>query len=115
MIKYHINQKGEKTGELVSVNELISNAEDILDFLAEVSFNGCSKMIINSHLLHPDFFDLKTRIAGEILQKFSNYRMKLAIVGDFTGIESKSLRDFIRESNKYGIIKFVSTVEEALI
>lgn len=58
--------------------------------------------------------DLKSGFAGEILQKFSNYRMKLAIIGDFSEIKSKSLRDFIRESNNRRTISFVSSIEEAL-
>ena len=53
-------------------------------------------------------------MAGEILQKFSNYRMRLVIVGDFSALESKSLRDFIYESNKGKLVGFVSTAEEAL-
>lgn len=53
-------------------------------------------------------------MAGEILQKFSNYRVRLAIVGDFTSYSGKSIRDFIYESNKKGQINFVSTTEEAL-
>lgn len=53
-------------------------------------------------------------MAGEILQKFSTYNHKLAIVGDFSGIESKSLRDFIRESNRTGRILFVDNREDAL-
>jgi hypothetical protein len=54
-------------------------------------------------------------MAGEILQKFSNYRMRLAIVGDFSEYKSKSLRDFIRESNRTGTINFVGTIDEALL
>jgi len=64
--------------------------------------------------LHRDFFDLKTGLAGEILQKFSNYRVKLAIVGDFEEVKSKSLRDFIRESNRGRTVNFVNSVEEAV-
>jgi hypothetical protein len=40
--------------------------------------------------------------------------MKLAIIGDFTDIKSKSLRQFIGESNRWGIISFVGSLEEAL-
>ncbi|MFZ2340826.1 MAG: DUF4180 domain-containing protein [Bacteroidales bacterium] len=65
--------------------------------------------------MNKDFFDLKTKIAGDILQKFSNYRMKLAIIGDFSAIKSKSLRDFIRESNNAGTINFVGSMEEAMV
>jgi hypothetical protein len=64
--------------------------------------------------IHPDFFDLKTKIAGEILQKFSTYRVRLVIVGNFLNYESKSLKDFIFESNKGKAVNFLSTLEEAL-
>jgi hypothetical protein len=40
--------------------------------------------------------------------------MSLGIVGDFSLYQSKSLRDFIYESNKSNRIVFVSTLEEAL-
>lgn len=92
----------------------IINLEDVLDLMAEARYNDSGSLIIHEKDLGPDFFDLKTGVAGEILQKFSNYRMKLAIVGNFSDVKSKSLRDFIRESNRTGIISFVSDVEEAL-
>jgi hypothetical protein len=82
--------------------------------MAEARLNDSGRMIIHDKSLHPDFFDLKTRVAGEILQKFSNYRMRLAIVGNFSGFTSKSLRDFMRESNNRGIICFVDSLDEAL-
>ena len=88
--------------------------DDILDLMAEARYNDSGCMIIHAEDLGNEFFDLKTGIAGEILQKFSNYRMKLSIVGDFSRVKSKSLKDFIRESNRTGIITFVSTLEEAL-
>ena len=59
-----------------------------------------------------DFFDLKNGIAGEILQKFSNYRVSLIIVGDFSKYASKSLNDFIYESNKGRHINFVASTTE---
>ncbi|WP_245598686.1 DUF4180 domain-containing protein [Sporocytophaga myxococcoides] len=61
------------------------------------------------------FFDLSSGLAGEILQKFSNYRIKLAIIGDFTAYPSKSLKDFMYESNKLGNINFVNSREDAQI
>jgi hypothetical protein len=49
-----------------------------------------------------------------VLQKFSTYRQKLAIVGDFSTYSSKNLRDFIKESNKMNQIIFVKTIPEAI-
>ncbi|QRX65011.1 DUF4180 domain-containing protein [Dysgonomonadaceae bacterium zrk40] len=60
-----------------------------------------------------DFFDLKSGIAGEILQMFSNYRTRLAIVGDFSKFSRKSMKDLIFESNNGGNINFVSTCSDA--
>ena len=52
--------------------------------------------------LDPAFFQLATRLAGEVAQKFVNYRIRLAIVGDISPqcAQSKALRDFVHESNQ---------------
>jgi len=114
-IIYHNTARGIIAAEILPGNNLIAGPDDILDLMAEARFNGSDRMIIHEKSFHPDFFELKTKVAGEILQKFSNYRMKLAIIGDFTVFESKSLKEFIRESNRTGIISFVGSLGEALI
>lgn len=103
-----------KIALLESKNTLIFDVQDALDLMANAQYSGADSVVIYSSNLNPDFFDLKTKLAGEILQKFSNYKMRLAIVGDFNNVESKSLRDFIFESNKIGRILFVESVDEAL-
>jgi len=113
-IKYHKTASGTNIAEIIPGGDLISGPDDILDLMAEARYNGSSTMIIQDRSLHPDFFDLKTKVAGEILQKFSNYRMRLAVIGDFSAVKSKSLQDFIRESNRMGTIYFVGSVDEAL-
>ena len=77
-------------------------------------YSGTNKVIISAEQLDAAFFDLKTRIAGDILQKFSTYDGFLAIVGDFSKFSSKSLQDFIYESNKFKRINFVSSQEEGI-
>ncbi|MBL7974068.1 MAG: DUF4180 domain-containing protein [Candidatus Kapabacteria bacterium] len=93
---------------------VLSTAQDAVEILANVLYQGVDKLILHEENITPEFFDLRTGIAGEILQKFSNYQGYLAIVGDFSKYTSKSLQDFIRESNKQGRIVFVSTVDEAV-
>lgn len=114
MLKFYITEKGAKIAEITSDSETIRTTEDLLDILADAGYNGSTGLIVHSATLSNDFFDLRTGLAGEILQKFSNYRMKLAIIGDFTDIKSKSLRDFIRESNTRGTINFVASPGEAI-
>ncbi len=103
-----------KIAEVISERRIINTVEDGLNLLGNLYFQGYDKIIIYEKDITPDFFDLKTGIAGEILQKFSNYRISLAIVGDFSKYKSKSLHDFIFESNKGKHINFVLTSVEAI-
>ncbi|WP_390454455.1 DUF4180 domain-containing protein [Chryseobacterium sp. Alg-005] len=112
-IKEHLINN-TKIAEIISDEILIQSAQDGLDLLGNVYYEGFDKVIIHENNMAPDFFDLKTKLAGEILQKFSNYRIPLAVVGDFSKYESKSLRDFIMESNQTRHINFTSTLSEAL-
>lgn len=106
--------KDAEIAEIVSDKIVIQNAEDALDLMGNVYYQGFDKMIIHQKNLTMDFFDLKNKMAGEILQKFSTYRVRLAIVGDFSIFSSKSLQDFIYESNKGKHVNFVASVDEAL-
>jgi hypothetical protein len=105
---------GTNIAVITSDEILIRTTQDALDIMADCGYQGADRILLHQRNLIPAFFDLKTGIAGDILQKFSNYRAKLAIVGDFTEVESKSLRDFIRESNRLGRVVFVATPEEAM-
>lgn len=99
--------------EIQSENIEINNAQDALEIFVNCVYQGAEKIIIQEKNIIPDLFDLKTGIAGEVFQKCSNYKVQLAIVGDFSKFSSKSLHDFIYESNKHGQISFVNSIEEA--
>lgn len=105
--------EGIKFAEVKADGWMLNDLEDAVDLLGNSDYLGAAGTIIHQEQINPDFFDLKTGLAGDILQKFSNYRKKLAIVGDFSEVSSKSLRDFIRESNRTGSINFVQSLEEA--
>ena len=100
--------------EVISDEQIIKSPQDGLDLLGNVYYQGFDRMIVYEKNLTPDFFDLKNGLAGEILQKFSNYRIRLAIVGDFSAYTSKSMTDFIYESNNGKQVNFLTTLENAL-
>ena len=112
-LKIH-NPEVNPIAELQSECVEIESTQDALDLMGDSGYLGAGKIIIMQHHLCPDFFDLKSGVAGEILQKFSNYNVQLAVVGDFSVYKSKSLKDFIYESNKTGRIIFVATLDEAV-
>lgn len=100
--------------EVISDQIIIHSTEDALNVMGTIYYQGFDKIILYQKDLTPAFFDLKNKIAGDILQKFSNYRIQLAIIGDFSTFTSKSLKDFIFESNQGKQVNFVATLEDAL-
>lgn len=94
---------------------LITGGPSAMDLLASVRYEtGCSAMVLHKEQIAEDFFRLSSGLAGEVLQKFTNYQMRVAIVGDFSHYTSKPLRDFIYESNQGTQVGFQPTVEAAL-
>lgn len=94
----------------------VSRGGDAMELIASARYAmpDCQALIIPKEALSEDFFRLSTGLAGEALQKFVNYQMKVAILGDFSGYTSKPLQDFIRESNRGKTVFFLSTEAEAL-
>ncbi|WP_461533938.1 DUF4180 domain-containing protein [Sinomicrobium sp.] len=109
---HNINDK--KIAEIITDEIILSATEDGLDLLGNLYYQGFDKIIIHEKNITPEFFDLKTKIAGDILQKFTQYQMPLTIVGDFSKFNSKSLNDFIFESNKGKQVNFVGSQWEAI-
>ena len=112
-----IINSGNTSIAVVETDTVIKNAEKLLDIMVSVVYNSeCdnSGIVINKQSLPEEFFDLKTGIAGEMLQKASNYRMKIAIVGGFNNLDSTSLKDFIRECNRGNQIYFTDSIQSAV-
>ncbi len=113
MFRHHTLDNNGVVAELIDSNFIIREAQDVLDLMVNTGSDSCERIIIYERNLDPRFFDLKTKVAGEILQKFSNYKFRLAIIGDFSKFKSKSLHDFIMESNRIGRICFVDNLDAA--
>jgi len=97
--------------ELISDEVIIRNVQDALDIMGNFQADA---FIFQLHHFEDDFYDLSTRKLGEILQKFTNYRIRLAIIGDFQKFKSQTLKDFIYETNKFGSYLFVSSIDEVI-
>ena len=107
---------GNGIAAIVSSGSLvIVDVDSALDLLMSAKYEaGTTYIVLDKKLITEDFFVLSSKLAGEILQKYINYGAKIAIYGDFSHYTSKSLKDFIYESNKGNDFFFVSTREEAL-
>lgn len=92
----------------------LQSDSDALSLLGDAMGQGAAWVLLPVSRLHSDFFKLASGLAGGIAQKFVNYRMKLAVMGDIAAQLEKSvpLRDFVRETNKGPHLWFVENRAE---
>jgi hypothetical protein len=105
-------ETGECTiSEVIGETDVVAEPADITDVMANA---GSNRLLMRMEQFTPEFFSLSTGKLGEALQKLTNYRVRLAIVGDFSPYMTTSFRDFVYESNRAGDFLFVPTREEAI-
>lgn len=94
---------------------LISDFQSAIDMMMSVKYDAETKNIaISKDLITDKFFILSSGLAGEVLQKFVNYRFRIAVYGDYSKYTSKPLKDFIRESNRGMDVFFTDNLEQAV-
>ena len=87
---------------------------DAVDILGKSFESRATLIVVPVECLDDEFFQLRTRIAGELIQKFVQYRRRLAIVGDISRhlAESSALRAFVYESNRGNEVWFLASLDE---
>jgi hypothetical protein len=88
---------------------VIDSVSPVTDLVGEALSTGATVIAIPTARLSPDFFQLRTGLAGEASQKVVNYRMRLAVVGDVSQeiARSEALRDWVVECNRGRQVLFV--------
>ena len=92
---------------------LITSDRDAVDLMASVAPDRADLILIPVSRLPAEFFTLSTRLAGDVVQKFVNYRQRVAFIGDISAhLEASSaLRDYVRETNRGRDVWFVTDLE----
>lgn len=97
--------------EIVTDKVMIASGQDALDLIMDPEIQLPAQIALPRAALDAKFFDLKTGLAGDVMQKFINYKAKLIIVGDFSDL-SENFQALIRENNRAGEIVFVKSLGE---
>ena len=87
---------------------------DAIDLISAAFEDHASCVALPVARFEPEFFDLRTRSLGEFVQKFVNYKTRVAFVGDISRYldASTSLRAFVREANEGDHVWFVANMDE---
>jgi hypothetical protein len=105
---------GVRILECDAEGDLIRNNRALNDLISNAWEHRAKWVVIPAERLGDDFFRLRTGIAGEVVQKIVQYRLRLAVLGDISRYvdESTALRDFVRESNRGNQFCFIASREE---
>lgn len=99
--------------ELISSSQPLSTENDALDLVALCGEHNTNLMMIHYDALSEDFFNLKTKVAGNMLQKLVNYHIKAVTVIPREIIQKGRLREMALETNKGNHFRMYENKEEA--
>lgn len=110
-VKFLKETKEEKIVEIESPSIILRNSEDLLDIIGNANADA---IILYEKNLDSDLFNLGNKKLGDILQKLENYKVKFAVIGDFSKYanKSESLKAFFYETNRYGKYLFVDSLDK---
>ena len=92
----------------------IASEADALELIGFCGENDTDRLLIYAENLTADFYDLHTRLAGEILLKMSNYRIILAAVIPSEQIGEGKFHEMVIETNRGRDFRVFNTREEAV-
>jgi hypothetical protein len=107
--------------ELSGVPVLVLDADDDLvtarsipQVLADAFNGGAATIAIPVDRLDPEFFELRSGVAGEIAQKVVNYGQRMVVVGQLPELAttSRSFSGFVLEGNRGDRHWFVASLGE---
>jgi len=70
-------------------------------------------LVLDEKELSPDFFDLKTGLAGQVLQKFVNYRSRLAVIVRDPTIHGGRFSELVYEHRLHPAVRFFNAEQPA--
>lgn len=94
---------------LEAVGPLIATSGDASNLVGATWGQEIDVVVVPVTRLHADFFRLSTGLAGEVLQKLVNHRLRLVVLGDVSAqvAASEAFRDFVREAQRGRDVRFV--------
>jgi len=92
--------KEEEVLELFSYKEGIRTEDDSVEIVSLCGENNLSLLLIHEQALSEEFFSLKTGVAGTVLQKFINYKIKSCALISEEKLSKGKFREMVLESNR---------------
>ncbi|OBZ18567.1 hypothetical protein A8L34_03050 [Bacillus sp. FJAT-27264] len=96
----------------LSTETPLSREQDALDLIALCSEHDTKLLMLHSAMLSADFFNLRTGLAGGMMQKLINYHVTTALVLNEMITEGR-FKELASESNKGNQFRMFDNTDEA--
>lgn len=90
----------------------IRSPADILEVIGATY--GADGLLLTEADLSPEFFDLRSGLAGEAFQKFTNYKLRVALVLADYSAHGQRFGELAYEHTTHPMIRFFNSPEAAL-
>lgn len=113
-MKYNvIGTGGSKYIEVITTDTPLRSEQDALGLISLSFEHESPYLFIHDDALSEDFFKLRTGVAGMMLQKFTNYHIKTAVITTNQLINEGRFQELMKESNKGDHFRVLDSAAEA--
>lgn len=92
----------------------LQNAGEATDLVGTSMEHDTDRLLLDAGVLPPAFFELRTRFAGEFLQKLQTYRLRTAVVMSPHADHGERFDEYLQEARRGHFCRFFTSREEAL-
>ena len=91
----------------------LESACEALDLVAVCGENGADRLLLHAESLTEKFYRLRTGLAGEILQKFVNYHIRVAAMIPLNLVNQGRFHEMVLEVNRGSQFRVFQSREKA--
>ncbi|MDZ4905247.1 DUF4180 domain-containing protein [Clostridium perfringens] len=103
----------EKINRYIEVKSPITCEADALDIIGLCISNDIQLLILRSEAITEEFINLKSGLAGMVLQKFMNYNIKVSAIIEDKNIINDRFAELIYELNKGNNFRVFNNIDDA--
>jgi PadR family transcriptional regulator AphA len=107
-------KNGKRYVAVVIGKTMMCDEKDAVELAGICGNNSAPRLLVFEQNLDPAFFDLSTCVAGNILQKFINYRIRVAAVIQPARSGRGKFGEMVIETNRGSDFRVYGSEEDAL-
>ncbi len=99
--------------DATSLSGILSCENDAIELISACLSSGASNLLLHERSVSPDFFRLRTGLAGAALNKFQIYHIRVALIVQDKPLLDGRFGEMVMESNKGNDFRVYDSVPAA--